>query len=106
MIKELKEFLMKGNVVDLAIGLIIGSAFTKIVNSLVTDILMPILGILLGKIDFKTLALNIKDLDGNVLTKVSYGLFLQNVVDFMIVGISLFFVLKLILNLSKKTETK
>lgn len=106
MIKELKEFLMKGNVVDLAIGLIIGSAFTKIVNSLVTDILMPVLGILLGKIDFKTLALNIKDLDGNVLTKVSYGLFLQNVVDFMIVGVSLFFVLKLILNLSKKTETK
>jgi large conductance mechanosensitive channel len=106
MIKELKEFLMKGNVLDLAIGLIIGGAFTKIVNSLVADILMPVLGILMGKIDFKTLALNIKDLDGNVLTKVSYGLFLQNVVDFLIVGISLFFILKLMLNLSKKQESK
>lgn len=106
MIKELKEFLMKGNVVDLAIGLIIGSAFTKIVNSLVADVLMPVLGILMGKIDFKTLAFNVKDLDGNILAKVSYGLFLQNVVDFMIVGVSLFFILKLVLNLSKKTETK
>ncbi len=101
MIQDLKNFLMKGNVLDLAIGLIIGTAFTKIVNSLVTDILMPVLGLLLGKIDVKNLAFNFVDFNGNILVKISYGLFLQAVLDFLIMGISLFFLLKIFIKLKK-----
>ena len=80
MLKEFKEFISKGNVVDLAVGVIVGGAFGKIVTSLVNDILMPLLGILLGGIDFTNLTITIRD------AKITYGMFIQNVFDFLIVA--------------------
>ena len=88
MIKEFKEFISKGNVIDLAVGVVIGSAFGKIVSSLVDNIIMPLVGMLIGGIDFSSLSLRI----GNA--KVLYGVFLQNVVDFLIVAFCLFMVVK------------
>ena len=88
MIKEFKEFISKGNVIDLAVGVVIGSAFGKIVSSLVDNIIMPLVGMLIGGIDFSSLSLKI----GNA--KVLYGIFIQNVVDFLIVAFCLFIVVK------------
>ena len=95
MIKEFKEFISKGNVLDLAVGVVIGSAFGKIVSSLVDNIIMPLVGMLIGGIDFSSLTLKI----GNA--KVQYGLFLQNVVDFLIVAFCLFIVVKFMNKLNK-----
>lgn len=102
MIKEFKEFIAKGNVVDLAVGVIMGSAFGKIVSSLVNDILMPFIGIIIGGIDFTNLTLNIKD------AKITYGVFIQNVIDFLIISICIFMFVKFINRLthSKKEEVK
>jgi large conductance mechanosensitive channel len=93
---EFREFAVKGNMVDMAVGIIIGGAFGKIVNSLVNDIVMPPLGYLLGKVDFKELAINLGQNaeTGEALVKIPYGMFLQNVVDFLIVAICLFFIVK------------
>ena len=88
MIKEFKEFISKGNVVDLAVGVVIGSAFGKLVSSLVDNIIMPLVGMLIGGIDFSSLSVKIGD------AKVLYGIFLQNVVDFLIVAFCLFIVVK------------
>ncbi len=85
MLKEFKEFAMKGNVIDLAVGVLIGTAFNKIVSSLVNDIIMPIFALIIGKGSFEKLAY--KD--------IHYGLFIQSVVDFLIIGFSLFLVVKL-----------
>ena len=87
--KEFKEFAMKGNVIDLAIGVLIGTAFNKIVTSLVNDIIMPVIGIIIGGVDFSDLSLTYHD--ANIL----YGSFLQSVVDFLIIGFSLFLAVKL-----------
>ena len=95
MIKEFKEFISKGNVLDLAVGVVIGSAFGKIVSSLVDNIIMPLVGMLIGGIDFSSLTLKI----GNA--KVQYGLFLQNVVDFLIVAFCLFLVVKFMNKVNK-----
>jgi len=76
MLKEFRDFAMKGNVVDMAVGIIIGAAFGKIVSSLVNDMLMPAIGLLAGKVDFKTLAFEIGS------TKIAYGMFIQSIVDF------------------------
>ena len=95
MIKEFKEFISKGNVLDLAVGVVIGSAFGKIVSSLVDNIIMPLVGMLIGGIDFSSLILKI----GNA--KVQYGLFLQNVVDFLIVAFCLFMVVKFMNKVNK-----
>ena len=84
MIKEFKEFISRGNVVDLAVGVIIGGAFGKIVSSLVDNILMPILGVIIGGIDFSNLSIKFKD------ATISYGLFIQNVIDFLIVAFCIF----------------
>jgi len=97
-IKEFKEFISRGNVVDLAVGVIIGGAFGKIVTSLVNDILMPLIGIILGGLDFTNLKLTIKD------ASISYGLFLQNVLDFLIVSLCIFIMIKFINRFSKKKE--
>ena len=75
--REFKEFISKGNIVDLAVGVIIGGAFSKIVTSLVNDIIMPLIGIIIGGIDFTNLSFKIKD------ATVSYGVFIQNVLDFV-----------------------
>lgn len=95
MLKEFKAFISRGNVVDLAVGVIVGGAFGKIVTSLVNDILMPIIGILLGGIDFTNLTITIKD------ATITYGLFIQNVIDFLIVAFCVFLFVKVINNLSK-----
>lgn len=102
--KEFKEFAMKGNVVDMAVGVIIGAAFGKIVSSLVGDVFMPALGKMIGGINFSDLAANLGvDPTGkNVLIK--YGAFLQTIFDFIIIALVLFMVLKAINRLKKPTE--
>ena len=95
---EFKNFIAKGNVVDLAVGVIIGSAFGKIVTSIVNDILMPILGIVIGGIDFSGLSFKIGE------ATVNYGAFIQNVIDFLIVAICIFFFVKVIERFTKKQE--
>ena len=100
MIKEFKEFISKGNVVDLAVGVIIGGAFGKIVSSLVDNILMPLIGLLLGGVNFSELSFNVKD------ATVNYGLFIQNVIDFLIVALCLFVMMKALNKFKKKEEPK
>lgn len=107
MLKEFKEFAMKGNVMDLAIGVIIGAAFGKIVSSLVNDIIMPIVSILTGGYNFKALKIIIKagSQDGKIPeTAIGYGMFIQNVIDFLIIALCIFFVVKAINSLKKKPE--
>jgi large conductance mechanosensitive channel len=102
MLKEFKEFAMRGNIVDLAIGVIIGGAFNKIVSSLVNDMIMPLIGLLLGGIDFSGLSFQIGD------AVVKYGMFIQTVVDFLIVAFSIFLFMKVLSKLYrlKKQEEK
>ncbi|GKX65376.1 large conductance mechanosensitive channel protein MscL [Inconstantimicrobium mannanitabidum] len=114
MIKEFKEFAMKGNIVDLAVGVIIGGAFGKIVSSLVNDIIMPIVGLLLGKVDFSNLFValgrgNYRTIDEAKKAGVgtlNYGLFINNIIDFIIVAFSIFIVIKQINRFSRKKEEK
>jgi large conductance mechanosensitive channel len=96
MVKEFKEFVMRGNVMDLAVGVIIGGAFGKIVASLVNDILMPLIGLIIGGIDFSSLAFTI----GNA--QVKYGSFINNIIDFIIIALVIFLMIKSINNLTKK----
>lgn len=107
MIKEFKEFAVKGNMIDMAVGIIIGAAFGKIVSSLVADIIMPPLGILIGGIDFTGLAYTLKDAaDGAEAVTLNYGAFIQNVVDFIIVAFAIFIVVKMINSAKKKEEAR
>ena len=101
-VKEFKEFIAKGNVLDMAIGVVIGSAFGKIVSSLVDNIIMPIVGVIIGGHDFSNLTIKI----GNA--TIGYGIFIQNVVDFLIIAFCIFTVIKMINKLShrKKEEEK
>lgn len=104
MLKEFKEFAFKGNVIDLAVGVIIGGAFGKIVTSLVNDVLMPIIGIILGGINFTNLKFVITPASENVAeSAIYYGKFFQSIVDFLIIAISVFFFVRLI-SLAKKKE--
>jgi len=103
-VKEFKEFAVKGNVVDLAVGVIIGAAFTKIVTSLVSDVIMPPLGLLLGGIDFKDKLVELKPAVGKTpAVKLNYGLFINNIIDFLIVAFVIFLVIKGI-NAMKREE--
>lgn len=95
MLKEFREFAVRGNVIDLAVAVIIGGAFGKIVSSLVDNIIMPLVGLLIGGVDFKNLAVTV----GNA--KVEYGLFIQNVVDFIIIAFVIFLMIRAI-NSTKK----
>ena len=105
MFKEFKEFISKGNVIDLAVGVIIGGAFGKIVTSLVDSIIMPVLGLILGKINFQELKLVLKQSDGvNTELAISYGLFIQNVINFLLIGFVLFLMVKSINKFRKKEE--
>ena len=99
-LNEFKEFISKGNVIDLAVGVIIGGAFGKIVTSVVNDILMPLIGIVIGGIDFTGLTIKIKD------ATLYYGMFLQNVIDFLIVALCIFVFIKFINRFNKKEEIK
>jgi len=111
--KEFKEFAMKGNVMDMAIGVIIGGAFGKIVTSLVNDLLMPLIGALIGNVDFTTLSATLRPavMNGEEVVKeavtLNYGNFIQTTVDFLIVAFCIFLVIKLInkaSNMVKKPE--
>lgn len=105
MLKEFKEFAFKGNVIDLAVGVIIGGAFGKIVASLVNDVLMPIIGIILGGINFTNLKFVITPASENVAeSAIYYGKFFQSIVDFLIIAISVFFFVRLISLARKKEE--
>ncbi len=104
-ISEFKEFASKGNVVDLAVGVIIGGAFGKIVNSMVNDILMPPLGMLLGGINFKEFSFVLKDKIGDTPAVVlGYGAFIQNVFDFLILAFCIFLMIKSINTLKRKQD--
>ena len=100
MIKEFKEFISRGNVMDMAVGVIMGNAFGKIVTSVVNDIIMPIIGIIIGGHDFTNLTIKFKD------ATINYGAFIQNVLDFLIVAFCIFIFIKLINKVSKKEEEK
>ena len=99
-IKEFKEFAVKGNVMDMAVGVIIGGAFGKIVTSLVNDVFMPIIGIITGGIDFTDLSVKVGE------AEIKYGQFIQNVVDFILVALCIFLVIKAINKFKKKEEEK
>jgi large conductance mechanosensitive channel len=98
MLKEFREFAIKGNVVDLAVGVIIGGAFGKIVSSFVADLVMPVIGILIGGIHYEDLVFEVGD------AKVTYGKFIQNVVDFLVIALVIFFMVKVINHLRRKEE--
>ena len=99
MLKEFRDFISKGNVIDLAVGVIIGGAFGKIVTSLVNDIIMPLLGIVIGGIDFTSLSFKVND------SVVMYGMFIQNTIDFLLIAAAIFLMVKTI-NKLKKLEKK
>lgn len=101
-IDEFKEFIAKGNVMDLAVGVIIGGAFSKIVTSLTDNILMPIIGVLIGNLDFTSLAIKV-NLYGRIVN-IRYGMFIQNVVDFLITALCIFVMIKTINKFMKKRE--
>lgn len=105
MLQEFKTFAVKGNMVDMAVGIIIGAAFGKIISSLVADVLMPPLGILLGEVDFKDLAATLQEATETApAVTLNYGLFLQNVFDFIIVAFVVFLLVKGINSLRRKQE--
>lgn len=97
-VSEFKAFIAKGNVIDLAVGVVMGNAFGKIISSIVNDIMMPAVGVLIGGVDFTNLSFNIND------AKIMYGNFIQNVIDFLIIAVCIFVFVKLISGLTKKHE--
>lgn len=102
MLKEFKEFAMKGNVVDMAVGIIIGVAFGKIVSSLVADVIMPPIGYLVGNVDFSSLALTLKEAtESTPAVTIKYGAFINTVIDFLIVAFAIFLIVKLMNSLKK-----
>lgn len=106
LLKEFKEFAVKGNVVDMAVGIIIGAAFGKIVSSIVSDVIMPPLGLLIGGVDFRNLAVILKGIPGDASAVViSYGKFIQTIVDFTIVAFAIFIVIKALNTLKRKQES-
>lgn len=105
MLKEFREFAMRGNVVDMAVGIIIGGAFGKIVSSMVNDVLMPPLGLLVGGMDFTKFAFTLKEAAGDVpAVTLRYGQFIQNAVDFLIVAFAIFLLIKGMNRLRRKAE--
>ncbi|MBF1474999.1 MAG: large-conductance mechanosensitive channel protein MscL [Prevotella pallens] len=98
MLKEFKEFAMRGNVMDMAVGVIIGGAFGKIVSSLVDDVIMPVIGVLTGGVDFSKLSLMVGD------AEVKYGMFIQNIIDFLIIAICIFSMIKVMNSISAKKK--
>jgi large conductance mechanosensitive channel len=112
MLKEFKEFAMRGNVLDMAIGIVIGAAFGKIVTSFVSDILMPPLGLLLGKTDFSSLFINLSEKSFATLAEakaagaatVNYGIFLNTIIDFLIVAFAIFLLVRQVNRFQRKPE--
>ena len=104
MLEEFKKFAMRGNVVDMAVGIIIGAAFGGIVKSLVNDIIMPPIGMIMGNVDFSDLAIALGEGEGAA--TISYGVFINTVLNFLIVAFAVFLLIKAINNLQKKEEEK
>jgi large conductance mechanosensitive channel len=112
MLKEFKDFIMRGNVLDLAIGVIIGGAFGKIISSLVTDVLMPPIGMLLGKVDFSNLFINLSggsyaslaDAQSAGAATLNYGLFINNIINFLIIALVIFLIIKQVNRFTKPAE--
>lgn len=101
--KEFRQFAVRGNVVDMAVGIIIGAAFGKIVSSLVGDVFMPVIGLIVGGVDFKDLALTIKQAtDSAPAVTLNYGMFIQTVLDFTIVAFAIFLLVKAMNSVKKK----
>ena len=98
MIKEFKKFIARGNVLDLAVGVIVGGAFSSIVTSLVNNIFTPVIGLILGGVDFSGLSISFRD------TEIMYGAFIQSIIDFLIVAICLFLVVKVVNKVTAKKE--
>ncbi len=96
MLKEFRDFAMRGNVLDLAVAVVIGAAFTAIVNSLVNDLIMPIIGLILGGLDFSGLAITVRD------AVIAYGKFIQAIVNFLIIAFALFMVVRSVTRFQKK----
>lgn len=117
-VKEFKEFAMRGNIVDMAVGIIIGSAFGRIISSVVSDVLMPPIGMAIGRVDVKDFKLVLQKAvpaitDGGIVVKqavaevaLKYGMFAQTIIDFLIVAFCIFLVIKVMNRLKKKEETK
>jgi large conductance mechanosensitive channel len=105
-LKEFKEFAMRGNVVDMAVGIVIGAAFGNIVSSLVSDVIMPPIGLLLGGIDFSQMAITLKEktVAAEAVT-INYGVFFNTVLDFIIVAFAIFIVIKQINRFKKKEQS-
>ena len=107
MMSEFKEFAMRGNVVDLAVGVVIGGAFGKIVTSLVNDVIMPPIGVAMGGVDFSDLALTIQEATGDVAAvTINYGSFIQTLINFIIIAFAIFMVVKGMNKMKKKEEKK
>ena len=104
MLKEFKDFAMRGNVVDMAVGIIIGAAFGKIVSSLVSDVIMPPIGMVMGSVDFSDLTLALGEAEGAA--TLNYGLFINTVINFLIVAFAIFLLIKGINSMKKKEEEK
>lgn len=104
MLNEFKTFAMRGNVVDMAVGIIIGAAFGKIVSSLVNDIIMPPIGMLMGGVDFSNLAIALGE--GEEAASINYGVFINTVLDFLIVAFAIFMVIRAMNKMKKKEEEK
>ena len=105
LVDEFKAFIMRGNVVDMAVGVIIGGAFGKIVTSLVNDIFMPIIGMVLGNVDFSSLEIKLGEpVEGAEQAAIRYGMFIQEIVNFLIIALCIFMVIKLINKVQKKKE--
>jgi len=105
MLKEFKEFALKGNMIDMAVGIIIGGAIGKLVGSLVNDVIMPPIGVLMGGVDFTDLGYTLKAAAGDAPAVVlKYGAFIQNFIDFMILAFAIFMMIKMINSMKKKEE--
>ena len=105
MMSEFKSFAMRGNVVDMAVGIVMGGAFGKIVSSFVADVLMPPIGMALGGVDFSDLAVTLQEAEGEVAAvTLNYGVFIQTVVDFVIIAFAIFLVVKAMNSMKKKEE--
>ncbi|UAW99974.1 large-conductance mechanosensitive channel protein MscL [Halopseudomonas nanhaiensis] len=103
MLSEFKSFAMRGNVIDMAVGIIIGAAFNKVVSSLVADIFMPPLGMLIGGVDFVDLAVVLRAAEGDqAAVTLGYGLFIKNVIDFLIIALAVFVAVKVINSMRRK----
>ncbi|MDD7410560.1 large-conductance mechanosensitive channel protein MscL [Fusobacterium gastrosuis] len=105
LLKEFKEFVIRGNLVDMAVGVIIGGAFGKIVTSLVNDVIMPIIGLAIGNVDISTLEYKLGEaVEGVEQASIKYGMFLQNILNFIIIAFCIFVFIKIIANMKKKEE--